>query len=740
MTGLSEQEFYNKYPDQQSFMMEYGGMVEKYKKGGWIQKATASIKRRGTEGKCTPMSKPGCTGRALALAKTFHKMAAKRKKHEDGGMVNSYAEGGETKPLTPEELKWLATSLRGIESSNYLSGKYPDNTMPGGTTDRVKNLSPEHLEQLKNYMSGTSFAEDFIQGITPNMPFFNPKPKNSKLRNGGMVGYYADGGKLPEGILRSRLEAHMSPAEAQDYINNYAEGGVVDVYQLMGMPTPSMYGMGGYAMGGPVNIPNGYQKNITFAMGGMTKTPTEINVEKGELLVDPKTGKILTEYKGGGMVPHPKYGMDERGTVPAQEGKFVIPVKYKMGGMTYAEAYKNAGPNDKLLRDVIMNNTAYRKAKSEAKEEAEMMAKYGGVIKRMMARGGMVPMYQNGGGAPGPRMDSGYFNFPNFMGAFPDQAPYMMEQGEDWSSPTPMGNPVLGMANYIAGLSPAQATPMMGRMPSTYQAPAAEPQYTYEPGPNQRGYQTNKPLGGRNPFISRLFGTGQEDGASAETGTSTPNSNQRMDNALMAAQFLPAGYNLVRGLFEKPWKPGSYETPADLKWRELTGEAGRRDLTKGRAAMEYAAKNIGGPNALSALTSGANQYYGQLAKYNEDLENINRQGQSQMDVRNKAIQQSNMQMRMQRDYLAQQAREKKAEMIGAGIGNIGSGAGQLWQNRQMMDALRIAYPQGINYKPGETTPITAGSTVGSTGYKVPAGSTSIFDTSRPSWRQIKSWG
>jgi hypothetical protein len=45
----------------------------------WIQKATKSIKARGTEGKCTPITKPGCTGRAKALAKTFKKMAAKRK-------------------------------------------------------------------------------------------------------------------------------------------------------------------------------------------------------------------------------------------------------------------------------------------------------------------------------------------------------------------------------------------------------------------------------------------------------------------------------------------------------------------------------------------------------------------------------------------------------------------------------------------------------------------------------------
>jgi len=52
-----------------------GGKADK----NWIQKATASIKKRGTKGKCTPITKPGCTGRAKALAKTFKKMAKKRK-------------------------------------------------------------------------------------------------------------------------------------------------------------------------------------------------------------------------------------------------------------------------------------------------------------------------------------------------------------------------------------------------------------------------------------------------------------------------------------------------------------------------------------------------------------------------------------------------------------------------------------------------------------------------------------
>ena len=55
--------------------MAKGGKTDKK----WIQKATASIKKRGTEGKCTPITKKGCTGRAKALAKTFKKMDKKRK-------------------------------------------------------------------------------------------------------------------------------------------------------------------------------------------------------------------------------------------------------------------------------------------------------------------------------------------------------------------------------------------------------------------------------------------------------------------------------------------------------------------------------------------------------------------------------------------------------------------------------------------------------------------------------------
>ena len=54
------------------------------RKKKWIQKATASIKKRGTKGVCTgkkfggPSCRPGT--KRYNLAKTFKKMARKRKK------------------------------------------------------------------------------------------------------------------------------------------------------------------------------------------------------------------------------------------------------------------------------------------------------------------------------------------------------------------------------------------------------------------------------------------------------------------------------------------------------------------------------------------------------------------------------------------------------------------------------------------------------------------------------------
>jgi hypothetical protein len=79
----------------QNYLSAYGmgGYLEEAGDGKWIQKATASIKRRGTEGVCTgsKFGGPGCPpgSKRYNLAKTFRKMAKSKK--EEGG----YAQGGE---------------------------------------------------------------------------------------------------------------------------------------------------------------------------------------------------------------------------------------------------------------------------------------------------------------------------------------------------------------------------------------------------------------------------------------------------------------------------------------------------------------------------------------------------------------------------------------------------------------------------------------------------------------------
>ena len=64
----------------EAFAKKTGQKVVHAKKGKWIQEVNKSIKKRGTKGKCTPITKPGCKGRAKTLAKNFKNMAKKRKK------------------------------------------------------------------------------------------------------------------------------------------------------------------------------------------------------------------------------------------------------------------------------------------------------------------------------------------------------------------------------------------------------------------------------------------------------------------------------------------------------------------------------------------------------------------------------------------------------------------------------------------------------------------------------------
>lgn len=140
------------------YQYQNGGMLEvpeapldEYKKGGWIQKVTKSIKRRGTEGVCTgdkfggPSCPPG--SKRYNLAKTFRAMAKK----EDGGYIDSlpdislakYPDGGEIQEPNPGFFERMANGMQiGLDLAQ-LTPLAPEAylvSLPFTTYDVAKNL------------------------------------------------------------------------------------------------------------------------------------------------------------------------------------------------------------------------------------------------------------------------------------------------------------------------------------------------------------------------------------------------------------------------------------------------------------------------------------------------------------------------------------------------------------------------------------------------------------------------
>ena len=114
----------------------------------WIQDAEADIKRRGTEGKCTPITKPGCTGKAKALAKTFKKMAKKRDDSIESKEEKAAKNESMWQNMKPEDIEILnkakeiideMTSVGsiGVNMQGSANKAYDNNAKPMGQ-DNVK--------------------------------------------------------------------------------------------------------------------------------------------------------------------------------------------------------------------------------------------------------------------------------------------------------------------------------------------------------------------------------------------------------------------------------------------------------------------------------------------------------------------------------------------------------------------------------------------------------------------------
>ena len=127
------------------------------KKGGdkkWIQKATKSIERRGTEGKCTGSNYggPGCPpgSKQYNLAKTFRKMAKSRKKEYGGDVADQNVGIEEFGPSRLNSFKdSIAGQARNAFTQNVLMNMpevYPGMYQGGGNTAHGYGYNPDLVD------------------------------------------------------------------------------------------------------------------------------------------------------------------------------------------------------------------------------------------------------------------------------------------------------------------------------------------------------------------------------------------------------------------------------------------------------------------------------------------------------------------------------------------------------------------------------------------------------------------
>lgn len=135
-----------------------------------------------------------------------------------------------------------------------------------------------------------------------------------------------------------------------------------------------------------------YMADGSFIPNTRTKV---INVEKGELQVNPKDGSIVTHYDNQPV--HPEQGTDPAGNVVAGVGNFIIPKKY-------SKEYEQAAERmDKVKMRTMMTNIHREKVKKEA-EEAKIQEK---TMNKMENGGSLKKVLREY-----PPMNQGLYSYP----------------------------------------------------------------------------------------------------------------------------------------------------------------------------------------------------------------------------------------------------------------------------------------------------------------------------------------
>lgn len=118
------------------------------------------------------------------------------------------------------------SALRAAEQNLYSRTPFSSYTKDLEKAAAEKKKQPKAAEKDRNIFQR---AVEFFGGKEA-LPYFLQE-NGGYMASGGCMecgGKMAEGGKLPKEILRARLESHMSPGEAQDYLSSYGMGGYLD--------------------------------------------------------------------------------------------------------------------------------------------------------------------------------------------------------------------------------------------------------------------------------------------------------------------------------------------------------------------------------------------------------------------------------------------------------------------------------------------------------------------------------
>ena len=222
LDALPEQERYDALEQyMKGGCYKCGGKMEK---GGWIGKVTKSIARRGTEGKCTPITKPGCTGKARALALTFKKMAKSRKKQE-GGEVPTYPEF-KNGPVEVEHDETTLTpqgELFKFDGNTHAEGGISTILEPGSMIYSEHLKAPENITKIvlgKNTKKKYSYAD--LSKKFPTQSSINT------LKNPESDKYEINTAQVTLGKNNAMLKTIFSAQEAEknkNHLNSFQSGG-----------------------------------------------------------------------------------------------------------------------------------------------------------------------------------------------------------------------------------------------------------------------------------------------------------------------------------------------------------------------------------------------------------------------------------------------------------------------------------------------------------------------------------